>query len=100
MFFSTYSEKFWPERLRWFQAQAAAGLIGPLDYAQTGQSVIVNVDGFRCGQASLEVFRLVGETLNVPTRLMEVDGSNLVCEFMVPLATGAGLYPNRLWQDR
>ncbi|MBM3318777.1 MAG: class I SAM-dependent methyltransferase [Candidatus Eisenbacteria bacterium] len=26
IFFSSYAERFWPERLRWFEAQAAAGL--------------------------------------------------------------------------
>ncbi|MCP4220802.1 MAG: class I SAM-dependent methyltransferase [bacterium] len=29
--FSTYAEKFWDQRLLWFRAQSAAGLLGPID---------------------------------------------------------------------
>jgi hypothetical protein len=31
--FSTYSDGIWPERLAWFEAQAAEGLVGAVDRA-------------------------------------------------------------------
>ena len=48
--FSTYAADFWPERLRWFEIQAAAGLTGPIDYDQTKNGTVVCKDGFRAGQ--------------------------------------------------
>jgi ubiquinone/menaquinone biosynthesis C-methylase UbiE len=39
--FSTYCERFWEERLKWFQIQAVHGLIGEIDYHATGNGVIV-----------------------------------------------------------
>jgi hypothetical protein len=36
MLFSTYCERFWEERLKWFEIQAQHGLIGEIDYHATG----------------------------------------------------------------
>ncbi len=44
---STYAARFWEERLAWFEAQAAAGLIGAVDRAGSGEGTIVCRDGFR-----------------------------------------------------
>ena len=45
--FSSYCERFWEERLKWFQIQAVHGLIGEIDYHATGNGVIVCKGGFQ-----------------------------------------------------
>jgi len=45
--FSSYSEKFWDYRLKWFQIQAEHKLIGEIDYSLTENGVIVCKDGFK-----------------------------------------------------
>jgi len=39
--FSTYSGKFWEERLKWFILQSEAGLIGEIDLSATHSGIIV-----------------------------------------------------------
>lgn len=38
--FSSYSDRFWEERLKWFEIQAKHELIGEIDYHATGNGVI------------------------------------------------------------
>ena len=45
--FSSYSDKFWEERLKWFEMQSEAGLLGEIDYERTRSGVIVCKDGTR-----------------------------------------------------
>lgn len=54
LLFSTYSYRFWQHRLAWFQAQAEADLIGSIDYAKSGDGVIICKDGFRAGRLTPE----------------------------------------------
>jgi ubiquinone/menaquinone biosynthesis C-methylase UbiE len=82
--FSTYSERFWPDRLAWFTAQAAVGLVGPIDYEQTGNGTIACKDGFRSGTVSPEAFLSFGKRLGVEPEVTEVDESSVFCEFVVP----------------
>ena len=82
--FSTYSEKFWTERLQWFEAQAAADLLGPIDYSQTGNGEIVCKDGFRSGQVAPEEFHALGAKLGLVSEVADVDGSCFVCVIGVP----------------
>jgi SAM-dependent methyltransferase len=84
IYFSSYSEGFWDERLRWFEAQAAAGLLGEIDYTKTGNGEIVCKDGFRTGMMSPEEFLLFGAELGLDTEVTEVDGSSVFCEIAVP----------------
>jgi 2-polyprenyl-6-hydroxyphenyl methylase/3-demethylubiquinone-9 3-methyltransferase len=84
--FSTYSELFWDDRLQWFAAQAAAGLVGPIDYPQTGNGEIVCTDGFRAGTVSAGAFRSLGAELGIDPMMTEVDQSSLFCEIIVPEA--------------
>jgi len=84
LFFSTYSEGFWDDRLRWFEAQAAAGLLGEIDYSKTGNGEIVCKDGFRTGIIPLDEFRSFGSKLGLDTKITEVDGSSVFCEIAVP----------------
>jgi SAM-dependent methyltransferase len=78
--FSTYSDRFWPERLAWFEAQAAAGLMGKVDRARSGDGVVVCEDGFRTGRVTPEGFRDLCRAVGVEGRITEVDGSSVFCE--------------------
>ncbi|MCK5879745.1 MAG: class I SAM-dependent methyltransferase, partial [Holophagae bacterium] len=82
--FSTYSRKFWSERLQWFEAQAAAGLVGAIDYSKTENGEIVCKDGFRTGQMLPEDFRSLCAELGLNSKISEVDGSSVFCEIVVP----------------
>ena len=84
--FSSYSETFWPERLAWFEAQAAEGLLGPIDCAACRDGVIVCEDGFRSGTFSPEAFRALCAGLGVSPAICEVDHSSVFCEIIRQLA--------------
>lgn len=81
--FSSYSDNFWIERLRWFQIQAEAGLVGEIDEEQTGDGVIVCKDGFRSTTFSREDFLSVTTTLPCRVIIEEVEESSLFCEIEV-----------------
>jgi SAM-dependent methyltransferase len=81
--YSTYSEKFWEHRLDWFERQAAAGLLGEIDYEQTRDGLIVCKDGFRASTVSAAEFRELAAGLDATVAFEEVDGSSL---FFVLLA--------------
>jgi 2-polyprenyl-6-hydroxyphenyl methylase/3-demethylubiquinone-9 3-methyltransferase len=82
--FSSYSDRFWEERLKWFEIQAQHGLIGEIDYQATGNGVIVCHDGFRATTVNAAGFRTLAATLGLVPNIMEVDGSSLFCEVVVP----------------
>jgi 2-polyprenyl-6-hydroxyphenyl methylase/3-demethylubiquinone-9 3-methyltransferase len=77
--FSTYDERFWPERLAWFEAQSRAGLLGPIDHDRTGGGVIVCADGFRAGMLKPEELRALCARVGVEPEIIEVDGSSVFC---------------------
>lgn len=85
LLFSSYSEKFWEERLKWFQLQAEQGLIGEIDYDLTKNGVIVCKDGFRAitysGQRFLELVSL----FKVEASISEIDNSSVFCEMKKPV---------------
>lgn len=80
--FSSYADSFWPHRLRWFELQAEQGMLGEIDYARTGEGVIVCVDGFRAGTMSADRFRSLCSAIGITPRITEVDGSSLFCELV------------------
>ncbi|MBZ5682864.1 MAG: class I SAM-dependent methyltransferase [Acidobacteriia bacterium] len=82
--FSSYSERFWAERLKWFEIQAEHGLIGEIDDRATGNGVIVCKDGFRATTMDAEAFRSLAAVLGLAPNIIEVDGSSLFCEIAVP----------------
>ena len=82
--FSSYSERFWNDRLEWFQKQADHGLIGEIDHAATGNGVIVCKDGFRATTIGPETFRSLTAGLGVRPEITEVDGSSIFCVIRVP----------------
>jgi hypothetical protein len=81
---SSYADDFWPHRLAWFEAQAAEGLVGPIDRSASRDGVIVCEDGFRSGRLSPDAFRSLCATLGVRAEVREVDGSSVFCEIVKP----------------
>ncbi len=75
--FSTYSDRFWEDRLDWFERQSAAGLIGDIDRIATGDGVIVCKDGFTAGTVHAEEFRTLVADLDVKLESFEVDDSSV-----------------------
>jgi 2-polyprenyl-6-hydroxyphenyl methylase/3-demethylubiquinone-9 3-methyltransferase len=81
--FSTYSEKFWPDRLIWFERQAEAGLLGEIDYEKTGNGNIVCKDGFTARTVTPDEFGGLTSHLDADTSIVEVDDSSIFCEIVV-----------------
>lgn len=78
--FSSYLDRFWPDRLQWFEMQSAAGLIGVIDYQKTGNGIIACTDGFYASMVRAEDFRKLASNLSLTPRIHEVDCSSLFCE--------------------
>ncbi len=78
--FSSYSDKFWKERLAWFEVQAKEGLIGEIDYTASKNGVIVCKDGFRAGRFTPEDFLSLCSELNITAEIIEVDQSSIFCK--------------------
>jgi 2-polyprenyl-6-hydroxyphenyl methylase/3-demethylubiquinone-9 3-methyltransferase len=83
LFFSTYSEVFWPDRLEWFQKQAAEGLLGEIDLKKTGNGTIVCKDGFRATTLGPEQFLSLARDLGVQAEIREIDESSLFCKINI-----------------
>jgi len=81
-FFSSYSENFWDDRLRWFEDQAREGLLGEIDYERTGNGVIVCKDGFSATTLSADDFKRLTDSLDAEVKIFEVDKSSLFCEII------------------
>ena len=81
--FSSYSEKFWKDRLEWFQLQALAGLIGEIDWSATQEGVIVCKDGFRATTCGPTEFLSFISELPVELKVEEIDNSSLFFEMRV-----------------
>ena len=80
LLFSSYSGKFWDERLRWFEIQANEGLIGEIDYNLTTPGTIICKDGFKAVTYSADDFLKLAAEFDVEAKITEVDGSSMVCE--------------------
>jgi 2-polyprenyl-6-hydroxyphenyl methylase/3-demethylubiquinone-9 3-methyltransferase len=83
---SSYSDRFWPHRLAWFEAQAAEGLVGRIDRLASMDGVIVCEDGFRSRRLTPAEFRSLCSTIGVNAQVCEVDGSSVFCEITKPNA--------------
>lgn len=82
--FSSYAERFWPHRLKWFELQAKEGLLGEIDYEKTGSGVIVCRDGFRAGAMGETEFREICRGIDLEPDITEVDGSSVFFELRKP----------------
>lgn len=79
--FSTYSEKFWEHRFKWFEIQSKAGLIGKLDPDKTRNGNIVCKDGFSVSAISPKKFlELTRWIRGIKVTVREADDS---CLFFV-----------------
>ena len=76
---SSYSEKIWEERLKWFIRQAEEGLLGDIDYDKTGNGVITCKDGFRATTFTKEDFTHLIDTLELKAKIQEIDDSCIFC---------------------
>jgi SAM-dependent methyltransferase len=81
--FSTYLREFWRNRLEWFEIQAKEGLLGEVDYSQTGDGEIVCKDGFRATTYSQSQLQKLAEDLNLQWRISEIDSSSVFLEISV-----------------
>jgi ubiquinone/menaquinone biosynthesis C-methylase UbiE len=102
---STYAEAIWPERLAWFEAQAAHGLLGAVDRVASRDGVVVCADGFRSGRASAAELAVLAEGLGVQPCIEEIDTSSLWCEMrkahtMVHSSSTGAALPHRPTGDR
>ena len=80
--FSSYSERFWADRLQWFERQAEHGLVGEIDYPSTGDGVIACKDGFRVGVMDPADFEAMCARIGMTPITTEVDGSSLFFELV------------------
>jgi len=83
VFFSSYSEHFWEDRLDWFRIQAEHRLIGEIDEEATGHGVIVCKDGFRATTVGPDDFISLTSLFDIDPIISEVDGSSIFCEIQV-----------------
>lgn len=81
---SSYAEGFWRPRLRWFELQAARGLVGEIDYDRTGQGRIICKDGFISGTMGPAGFEELCARAEVRGTVTEVDGSSVFCVVEAP----------------
>ncbi|MBN1211190.1 MAG: class I SAM-dependent methyltransferase [candidate division Zixibacteria bacterium] len=77
--FSSYSPRFWPDRLDWFLIQSELGLVGELDPDKTAEGVIICKDGFSTGTFTQVKFIQLMSHFNEPYRILEIDRSSLFC---------------------
>lgn len=77
IFFSSYSPKIWPHRLKWFELQAREGLIGEIDRDKTRDGVITCRDGFVATTINPEQFCSITTGMPVVIRIEEVDESSM-----------------------
>ncbi len=80
IFFSTYSEKFWRDRLEWFKLQAWEGLIGEIDETKTVRGTIICKDGFKATTIKPGEFISLVSSLNVTPQITGVDESSIFFE--------------------
>lgn len=81
--FSSYSERFWEDRLEWFRLQSEYGLIGEIDENVSKDGIIVCKDGFRSDTIGPDEFISLTSTYGIEPIITEVDGSSIFCEIRV-----------------
>mgnify|MGYP003583755159 CR=1 FL=1 len=79
---STYSDKIWDARLKWFELQANEGLIGDIDYQLTKNGCIVCKDNFTATTYTKDDFTILASHFDVEVQITEYDNSILFCEMV------------------
>jgi SAM-dependent methyltransferase len=80
--FSSYSDRFWEDRLDWFRIQSQRGLIGEIDEDTTGSGAIVCKDGFTTSTVRPDDFILLTSYLGIDPIITEVDHSSIFYELL------------------
>jgi len=80
--FSSYSDKFWKDRLSWFELQSKLGLVGEIDYNKTMDGIISCKDGFTATTVSSDDFRILTAGFNASVEILEIDESSVFCEII------------------
>jgi len=78
--FSSYAERFWPERIAWFKIQAELGLLGEINPEKSTDGRIVCRDGFTATTFGPEQFEQILSRFKHPFTLQEIDNSSIFCE--------------------
>ncbi len=78
--FSSYSDKFWNDRLEWFVRQSEAGLLGEIDFSATKDGTIICKDGFKSSTFNEEDFLRFSKQLSLDSVIVEVDDSSVFWE--------------------
>lgn len=81
--FSTYSDKFWFQRLKWFEMQAEEGLVGEIDCDKTKNGEIICKDGFKATTFTPDQFISLANNFDISPNIIEVDESSLFCEIKI-----------------
>ena len=81
--FSTYSDKFWEERLNWFILQSKAGLIGEINLTETHNGIIFTKDGFKATTIRPTDFTSLTSELNIDLKIEEIDNSSIFYEILL-----------------
>ena len=81
--FSSYSDKFWSQRLEWFKIQSENNLIGEIDYDLSVNGSIFCKDGFRASTFNEEKFTVLTSGINKEVKTYEIDESSVFCEIIV-----------------
>jgi len=81
--FSSYSERFWEDRLEWFRLQSEYGLIGEIDENASKDGIIICKDGFRSDTIGPDEFTSLTSGYGIEPIITEVDGSSIFCEIRV-----------------
>jgi 2-polyprenyl-6-hydroxyphenyl methylase/3-demethylubiquinone-9 3-methyltransferase len=80
---SSYSERFWEDRLDWFRLQAAEGLLGEIDEEATKEGTIVCRDGFTAWTLGPAEFERLATPVSRNFQVNEQDESSIFCEIIV-----------------
>lgn len=81
---SSYSPRFWEDRLLWFELQATEGLVGPIDHERSKNGVIVCTDGFRSGTYYPVQLEDLGRKFGAKTEIREIDESSMFACYIKP----------------
>ncbi len=75
--FSSYSDRFWEDRLEWFRIQSRFDLIGEIDELKTQNGIIICKDGFTARTIRPEDFLSISQELGIKAQIEEVDNSSI-----------------------
>jgi ubiquinone/menaquinone biosynthesis C-methylase UbiE len=79
---SSYSNKFWEDRLKWFKIQADHSLVGEIDYNLTREGMIICKDGFKATTFNKNQFKKLLSEIGNEYKIYEIDESSIFYEIV------------------